>query len=115
MGNDILEVWHPINVAAKIRSAIKGHSYKAAAAIMSVPTGDLMVAIEHPYRLEPRLAASLHKFGLNGQELFLRACERSYEMERLYETGEIKRPDWKNDFHEEEPQVPVREREKERV
>lgn len=92
MTGDILTDWHPIMIAARIARATKGKSQKEIAETLGISQQYLCDILKARRNLSPEVAVRLCRLGLNGRQLYIKQEDRRYEIQRRYESGEMKRP-----------------------
>jgi plasmid maintenance system antidote protein VapI len=79
---DILEEWHPLMIAARIRKAIGGRTQQDAAAILGITPQYLCDILQVRRNLSPEVAARLSRLspGLDGRYLYTMQEQRRVEI-----------------------------------
>lgn len=103
---DIMLAWHPVMIAKELRAALGDKPTRKVAVSLGLSVqelGDLLCGIEG---LTPMIAARLTiEYKIDGRRLYMQQEERRFEIQRRYETGELKRPNWS--FHLDKEAVPA--------
>lgn len=90
--SDILTEWHPVFVGKMIVKAIGDRDLREVAEQLGTTRVYLAGVLKGQHSVSAQMAARLNLIGLDGRELYLKQAERSFEIARRYETGELQRP-----------------------